>query len=131
MTNKVEAVSILHDQAMEYTDQSFRARRLQGREQYLYFTRLAFKKEAAAADLLVDEDIEPTRSILHRSAATLAWRCEMYEESKRLIYRGLAGNPPSDIENELHDLLEKVVNAIAGDEESCCQQLAPADVETD
>ena len=114
MINKVQEVSRLHDEAMEFTDLSFRARLFKEREKYLHYTRLAYEKEAAAADLMVDEDVEPTRSVLHRSAATLAWRCEMYEESKRLIFRALAGQPPSDIEEELNDLLGKVKHALAG-----------------
>lgn len=117
---------------MEYTDQSFLARRYGEREKYLHYTRLAFEKEAAAADLMVDKlDIEPTRSVLHRSAATLAWRCEMYDEAKRLIYRALDGNPPAEIEYELNDLLDKVQAATAGAEESSCQNLAPAEIETE
>lgn len=114
MINKVQEVSRLHDEAMEFTDLSFRARLFKEREKYLHFTRLALEKEAAAADLMVDEDIEPTRSVLHRSAATLAWRCEEYDEAKRLICRALAGNPPPDIEYELNDLLEKVDHALLG-----------------
>lgn len=93
---------------MEYADESFVARLEKDRERYLHFTRLALEKEAEAADLMVDEDIEPTRSVLHRSAATLAWRCQEYGRAKRLAYRALAGNPPSDIEWELNDLLSTV-----------------------
>ena len=93
---------------MEFADESFVARLEKDRERYVHFTRLALEKEAAAADLMTDEDIEPTRSVLHRSAATLAWRCKEYERAKRLAYRALAGNPPSDIEWELNDLLGTV-----------------------
>ena len=97
MNLKVREVNRLHRKAMEFADESFVVRLEGNREQYLHLTRLAYEKEAAAADLMVDEDVEPTRSVLHRSAATLALRCEMYEEAKRLIYRALAGQPPSDI----------------------------------
>ena len=114
--NTVQAVNRLHDQAMEYTGQSFRARRYGDRERYLHFTRLALEKEAAAADLMAElTDIEPTRSVLHRSAATLAWRCEEYDYAKRLIFRGLDGNPPGEIAWELKDLLSKVKEALADD----------------
>ncbi len=93
---------------MEFADESFVARLEKDHERYLHFTRLALEKEAAAADLMVDEDIEPTRSVLHRSAATLAWRCKEYDRGKKLAYRALAGNPPSEIEWELHDLLSTI-----------------------
>ena len=54
-------------------------------------------------------DLEPTRSVLHRSAATLAVECSELREAEKLIGRALAGNPPDDIANELRDLLlEKI-----------------------
>ena len=75
---------------MEYTDRSFVARRYGNREEYLHYTRLAYEKEAAAAQLMKDEDVEPTRSVLHRSAATLAWRCEIYDKAKKLIHPAIS-----------------------------------------
>ncbi len=113
MKDKVRKVNSLHREAMELSDRSFVARRYGDRDDYLLYTRMALEKEAAAADLMVDEDIEPTRSVLHRSAATLAWRCEEYERAKRLIYRALAGNPPTDIELELNDLLGDIKLALS------------------
>lgn len=112
MLLKVQSVSRLHKEAMDYTDRSFTARRLNDRNGFLYFSKLAYEKEKEAAQLLKDEYIEPTRSILYRSAATLAFRCEMHQEAKRLIYQALAGNPPDDIEEELNDLLGKVKLAL-------------------
>lgn len=114
MNHKAREVKRLHRKAMEYADKAYVAQLEGDREQYLHYTRLALEKEAAAAQLMVDEIIEPTRSVLHRSAATLAWRCEEYDEAKRLIYRALAGNPPADIEEELNDLLGRVKAAITG-----------------
>ena len=115
MTTKARQVNQLHSDATAYADESFVARLEKNREKYLHFTRLALDKETAAADLMVDElDIEPTRSVLHRSAATLAWRCGRYDEAEKLIYRALAGNPRSDIERELKDLLGTVNLAKAG-----------------
>ncbi len=113
MTDKVRRVNGLHREAMELSDRSFVARRYGDRENYLRYTRLALEKEAAAADLMADEHIEPTRSVLHRSAATLAWRCEEYGRAKRLIYRALGGNPPTDIEFELNDLLGDIKLAMS------------------
>ncbi len=98
---------------MKFADKSTVARLEGDREQYLHYTRLALEKEAAAADLMVVKNIEPTRSVLHRSAATLAWRCEEYDMAKRLIYRALAGDPPPEIEFELNDLLGSVKLALS------------------
>jgi hypothetical protein len=50
-------------------------------------------------------NLEPTRSVLHRSAAALALECSELREAERLIGRALAGNPPEEIANELRDLL--------------------------
>lgn len=124
MNEKARDVTQLHREAMRYFDKSRVARLEKDPEEYLRYTRLAYEKETAAADLMVDEDIEPTRSVLHRSAATLAWRCEMYDEAKRLICRALAGKPPPDIEFELNDLLVKVNSALASVEP--CKQIASA-----
>lgn len=127
MNKKAREVNKLHRKAMEFADESFVFRLENNREEFLRLTKLAYEKEAAAADLMVDEfDIEPTRSVLHRSAATLAWRCEMYDEAKWLICRALAGNPPPDIECELNDLLEKVNSALTSVEP--CSQIASAPV---
>jgi hypothetical protein len=70
------------------------------------FAKAAFIQERAAADLVADQlDLEPTRAVLHRSAAVLALECGELREAERLIGRALAGHPPIDIANELRDLL--------------------------
>ena len=53
-------------------------------------------------------EFEPTRSVLHRSAASLALECDEIREAERLIGRALSGNPPDEIAEELRDLLEDV-----------------------
>ena len=108
MNHKAREVKRLHRKAMEYADEADILLLESNRDQFLHFTRLALESEAAAADLMVEEDVEPTRSVLHRSAATLALRCEMYDDAKGLIHRGLAGNVPPDIAEELRDLLRQV-----------------------
>ncbi len=115
MNIRAEKVTELHRKAMELADESFVARLLGNRDEYLRLTELAFEKESAAAGLMADaEDIEPTRSVLHRSAASLAWRCAKYGEARKLIYRALAGDPPSYIIEELDDLLGNVKLSAAG-----------------
>jgi hypothetical protein len=71
--------------------------------------RLAFERESEAAALVAgDLAMEPTRSILHRSAAALALECGEYRSAERLIATALAGDPPEEIAEELRDLLEQV-----------------------
>jgi len=91
---------------MELVDQAVLARQQGNTEAVINLSRAAFVKERAAADLAANQfDLEPTRSVLHRSAATLAVECAELRDAERLIGRALAGNPPADIADELRDLL--------------------------
>ena len=54
-------------------------------------------------------EMEPTRSVLLRSAASLALDCGEVRQSERCYsLRASVGNPPEEIANELRDLLEQV-----------------------
>jgi len=78
-------------------------------ERAAQLTRQAFVLERKAAESCAnDPTYEPTRSVLHRSAATLALRCQEYREAERLIAVALSGDPPAEIAAELRDLLEQV-----------------------
>jgi hypothetical protein len=102
----MENLEALHQAAMGLVDQAVLARQRGDTEAALTFAREAFAKERAAADLVADQwDLEPTRSVLHRSAAALAVECHALRDAERLIGRALAGNPPVDIADELRDLL--------------------------
>ena len=69
----------------------------------------AYELETKAAHMLLDQRAaEPARSVLFRSAATLARDCGQFAEAEKLIYAALAGDPPDEIAGELHDLLEQV-----------------------
>src|SRR5581483_5712263 len=71
--------------------------------------RLAFEAEREAASLVAQQlDLEPTRSVLLRSAASLALECGEVREAERLIATALSGNAPEAISEELRDLLEQV-----------------------
>jgi hypothetical protein len=94
---------------MEQTDLAIAAQRRGNREEALSLYRSAFTSEHQAAQALSDKlDAEPTRSILHRSAATLALDCGQYREAEVLICEALRGMPPEGIAEELRDLLEQV-----------------------
>ena len=108
MKSKAQLILSLHDEAMEYADDAFFARRAGDDEEFVKFSRLAYEKEAEAARMIASKESEPTRSVLHRSAATLALDCGEYREAERLIAAALAGNPPNKIADELRELFEKV-----------------------
>jgi hypothetical protein len=102
----MQDLETLHREAMELVDQIVMARHSGKTAQVTKLTRAAFEKERVAADRVANQfDLEPTRSILHRSAAVLAVECGELREAERLIGRALAGNPPDDIADELRDLL--------------------------
>src|SRR5690242_16700821 len=102
-------VKELHHEAMQLVDEAESARH--AGKTALARDRLtqAFDRERQAADLVVgDLAEEPTRSVLHRSAASLALECGESREAERLIAAALSGDPPDDIAEELRDLLEQL-----------------------
>ena len=99
----------LHEKAMYLAEMAV-VTKLQGDlERANQLFRQAYENEAKAARLMPEEPSpEPTRSILYRSAASLALDCNEYREAERLIALGLAGQPPEEIAIELRDLFDKV-----------------------
>ena len=106
--NNVVQVNKLHDDAMEYADEAFLAKKRGEIENAQALFRKAFEYEAEAARLVATTDIEPTRSVLHRSAATLALDCGEIREAEKLVAVALAGDPPDEIADELRDLNEQI-----------------------
>ena len=101
----MKTTSELHDEAMRLADEAFDASR-QGRSDRAHRLFLkALDSERRAAEAFEHRlGMEPTRSVLYRSAATLAFHAGLPNESARLIAAGLAGNPPREIRQELDDL---------------------------
>ena len=98
----------LHEQAMDFADKARSACRANNLNEHDQLMDMAFELEKEAALMIKSEDSEPTRSVLHRSAASLAFRCKKYREAEWLISRALSGNPPGEILNELRRLNRKV-----------------------
>ncbi len=97
----------LHARAMEHAEQALMARMRGETGLAVELFREALKCEAAAIDEL-DEYSEPTFSILHRSAGTLALDCNDLRTAERMAARALAKEPPPDVAQELRDLLEQI-----------------------
>lgn len=107
--NPMSQIKDLHHQAMRLVDQASDLRRRGEEQEGNARLRQAFEHERQAAELAApDPALEPTRSVLHRSAATLAWQCGEYREAERLITTALSGTPPETIAEELRDLLLQV-----------------------
>lgn len=94
---------------MEQTDLALAARQHGDEVAALRHFRKAYELEAqAAAAYATRLDAEPTRSVLFRSAATLALDCKLLPEAEKLVCTALSGNPPDEIADELRDLLEEI-----------------------
>jgi len=105
----MKKISKIHEMAMELADKALIARLHGDLNSANTLTQKAFEKEREAASYLVDNfNCEPTRSVLYRSAASLALECGDQREAERLIGFALSGNPTDEIAEELRDLLEKV-----------------------
>jgi tetratricopeptide (TPR) repeat protein len=105
----MQEVIELHNEAMDLASQAMLLNMQGEASRAIYLTREAFYKERQAALMIAnDYDMEPTRSVLYRSAATLALECMEIREAERLISSALSGDPPDEIANELRDLLEQV-----------------------
>ncbi len=106
----MQEVTQLHHDAMELADAADAAQRQGYPERAADLNRQAFEKEREVADTIADrDDLEPTRSILHRSAASLALICNEISEAERLITYALSTSPPVEIADELRDLLKPEV----------------------
>lgn len=107
--NLTGSMKDLHHQAMQLADQASDLRHRGEEQEAKARLRQALDHERQAADLAApDLSLEPTRSILHRSAATLACECGEFREAERLITTALSGRPPETIAEELRDLLMQV-----------------------
>ena len=90
---------------MIYAEEAVLAQRAGDRALTSRMFRMAFRLERAAAELIADDlTAEPSRSVLLRSAASLALDCGENSEANRLINLALSGNPPAEIAEELHAL---------------------------
>jgi hypothetical protein len=98
-----------HDEAMTYASRAFMAKAEGDLKTFLALCSQAYELELEAVKMVEhDFEAEPTRSILHRSAAALAYHSKKYTEAEKLIAKGLAGNPPHEIAEELRDLFSLV-----------------------
>jgi hypothetical protein len=102
-------INDLHEKAMEFCDEAFFAKRNGDLDAFTNFSRQALELETEAANLLKDNfEAEPSRSILYRSAASMAIDCKEYRQAEKLISMALVGNPPNEIVAELRELSEQL-----------------------
>lgn len=98
----------MHAKAMELYDAALIARRSGNEEEFRLQLNAALQEETAAATQFAAEtDLEPTRSILFRSAATLALTAYAFDKALELSAAGLAGTAPATIRAELVGLVKE------------------------
>ena len=98
------------------------------------YARALELEQAAAECLLLSEVGEPTRTVLHMSAASLAKKCENLPLAERLACQGLAGFGPEELRDDLRNLIEdinfsrhfEVDNYSLGDDEFQLSMTGPA-----
>jgi hypothetical protein len=102
-------ISKFHDEAMNLAELAAVAKVRGDFPQADELLRKAYASEVKAAYLMIEvSSPEPTRSVLFRSAASLAIDCNELRDAEKLTALGLCGNPPPDIAEELRDLFERV-----------------------
>ena len=106
MTALARQINSLHNQAMEHCDLALLAQQRGDTQESLSQFSEAAGYEIEAARLA--PHIEPTRSVLHRSAALLCMDCGNVTEAERLIAAAKTGNPPSEILSELNDIQDTI-----------------------
>ncbi len=122
-------IKTLHNEAMDLALQGDIAAKADPKgEHCLSLYTEAFEKEREAS-LLADfmQNPEPGRSILFRSAASLAIQCGRYREAEQLIAKALSGNPTDEIARELRELLQDIYAQSGRDDEVVMYQLEVPD----
>jgi hypothetical protein len=114
----MEILNQRHDKAMDLAGQALLAKMRGQTDEANKLFRLAYDLEREVADEIAPTDLEPSRSVIHRSAATLALDCGEYVEAERLAMIGLLGNRPASIAAELREVLMQAIRQLqkaAGD----------------
>ena len=100
----------LHQDAMAAAERGTFAKRNHDADAAQRDFREALDLETQAAHS-VPAGFEPSRSVLFRSAASLALECGQEREAERLAALGLAGDPPDEIADELREILDRTNRA--------------------
>ena len=99
----------LHNKSMELAALADFKMKQNETEQALSLYEQSYSLEKEVAMIAYKDNIgEPAVSVLLRSAASLAMDCKKWREAEKLIALALSGEPPSEIAEELRDLLKNV-----------------------
>jgi len=99
----------LHQRAMEFADQAYIARKRGDTARAVNLAREALQIEIKAAEKLPPlAESEPTRSILYRGAASLAYQAKEFQLALKLIREGQTPYAPEEILADLEILHQDV-----------------------
>lgn len=106
----MSAINEHHDAAMDFTHFALLERARGNTEEAAALFERALENELAAIRDMEERGrfAEPTYSVLHRSAGTLALDCKNYCLAEQLAANGLAHAEHPEIAQELRDLLEQI-----------------------
>jgi hypothetical protein len=105
----MKEIEVLHNQAMDLAEKAVILRLKKKIDESMEAFNAAFLLETQAAMQIKDlHDLEPSRSIMFRSAASLALNAGLFRQAEQMIAIGLSGNPPDPIADELRDLYETI-----------------------
>lgn len=94
---------------MDFADRADAAKSRGDLDESRELLQRAFYYESLAALEFIDVKAEqPTRSVLFRSAASLALECGLYDESELMVELGLAGVPPAEVADELRNIRKQL-----------------------
>lgn len=99
----------LHDRSMELAGKAKEVEKAGGSKAANYLWKAAWDHERRVADQLLPHfDLEPSRGIIFRSAASLALRFGDTQLAERYAAQGLAGSVNDQVRTELRELLDEV-----------------------
>jgi len=102
-------IESLHEQAVDKAEAAFAMKRKgQSHDAVRLFREALELEQEAAFSYSPTQESEPSRSILFRSAAALAFHAGDYEQAEYLVANGLSGFPPSEIKHELRLLQDEI-----------------------
>lgn len=106
----MSAINEHHDAAMDFAHFALLERARGNTEEAAALFEKALENELAAIQDMEARGSfsEPTYSVLHRSAGTLAMDCKQYRLAEQLAAKGLAHAEHPEIAQELRDLLDQV-----------------------
>jgi hypothetical protein len=98
----------LHNQDMNLAENAFLAQQKGDTNTFVQLSKEAFLLEKTAAMLLQNKaDAEPSRSVLFKSAAFLAFDAQEFQECRNMITYTLLGKPDATIKSEMNQLFDE------------------------